>query len=122
MHSLNHVLNVSGSEPLARNDFHADAVQFFLDDLALTNVRLIDKDPVKTHHTASIAADHDVFDAPDDFFHDGHRATAFTGAIIPSGDVTEAITALKQMARKGDVILLKASRVTGLERVSEGLE
>jgi UDP-N-acetylmuramoyl-tripeptide--D-alanyl-D-alanine ligase len=37
-------------------------------------------------------------------------------------DVTEATTALKEMVREGDVILLKASRVTGLERLSEGLE
>ncbi len=36
-------------------------------------------------------------------------------------DVTEAMAALKEMAREGDVILLKASRVTGLERVSESL-
>ena len=36
-------------------------------------------------------------------------------------DVAEAMTALKEMAREGDVILLKASRVTGLERVSESL-
>lgn len=36
-------------------------------------------------------------------------------------DAAEATAALKQMARDGDVILLKASRVTGLERVSESL-
>jgi UDP-N-acetylmuramoyl-tripeptide--D-alanyl-D-alanine ligase len=36
-------------------------------------------------------------------------------------DVAEATAALKEMARKGDVILLKASRVTGLERLSESL-
>ncbi len=36
-------------------------------------------------------------------------------------DVVEATTALKKIAREGDVILLKASRVTGLERVSESL-
>jgi UDP-N-acetylmuramoyl-tripeptide--D-alanyl-D-alanine ligase len=36
-------------------------------------------------------------------------------------DVTEATAALKTLARRGDVILLKASRVTGLERVGESL-
>ncbi len=36
-------------------------------------------------------------------------------------DVAEAAAALKSMARDGDVILLKASRITGLERVSESL-
>jgi len=36
-------------------------------------------------------------------------------------DVSEATEALKQIARAGDVVLLKASRVTGLERVSESL-
>lgn len=36
-------------------------------------------------------------------------------------DVVEAADAVKTLAREGDVVLLKASRVTGLERVSEGL-
>jgi UDP-N-acetylmuramyl pentapeptide synthase len=36
-------------------------------------------------------------------------------------DVAEATEALKRIAREGDVILLKASRVTGLERLSESL-
>jgi len=36
-------------------------------------------------------------------------------------DVVDAAAAVKRLARPGDVILLKASRVTGLERVSEGL-
>ena len=36
-------------------------------------------------------------------------------------DVVEAAAALKQLAREGDVILVKASRVTGLERLSESL-
>lgn len=36
-------------------------------------------------------------------------------------DAAEAAAVLKEMAREGDVILLKASRVTGLERVSESL-
>ncbi|HMJ90051.1 MAG TPA: UDP-N-acetylmuramoyl-tripeptide--D-alanyl-D-alanine ligase [Candidatus Acidoferrum sp.] len=36
-------------------------------------------------------------------------------------DVTDAVATVKSMAQQGDVILLKASRVTGLERVSEGL-
>lgn len=36
-------------------------------------------------------------------------------------DVVEAAVTLKKLMREGDVILLKASRVTGLERVSEGL-
>jgi UDP-N-acetylmuramoyl-tripeptide--D-alanyl-D-alanine ligase len=36
-------------------------------------------------------------------------------------DVAEATAALKNIAREGDVILLKASRITGLERVSESL-
>jgi UDP-N-acetylmuramoyl-tripeptide--D-alanyl-D-alanine ligase len=36
-------------------------------------------------------------------------------------DVAEATAMLKRIAREGDVILLKASRVTGLERVSESL-
>jgi len=36
-------------------------------------------------------------------------------------DVAEAAAALKQLAREGDVILVKASRVTGLERLSESL-
>jgi UDP-N-acetylmuramoyl-tripeptide--D-alanyl-D-alanine ligase len=36
-------------------------------------------------------------------------------------DVVEAAARVKELAREGDVILLKASRVTGLERVSEGL-
>jgi UDP-N-acetylmuramoyl-tripeptide--D-alanyl-D-alanine ligase len=36
-------------------------------------------------------------------------------------DVAEATEVLKRIAREGDVILLKASRVTGLERLSESL-
>jgi UDP-N-acetylmuramoyl-tripeptide--D-alanyl-D-alanine ligase len=36
-------------------------------------------------------------------------------------DVVEAAATVKKLMREGDVILLKASRVTGLERVSEGL-
>jgi len=36
-------------------------------------------------------------------------------------DVAEATAALKKIVREGDVILLKASRVMGLERVSESL-
>jgi UDP-N-acetylmuramoyl-tripeptide--D-alanyl-D-alanine ligase len=36
-------------------------------------------------------------------------------------DVVEAMAVLKEMAHEGDVILLKASRVTGLERLSESL-
>jgi len=36
-------------------------------------------------------------------------------------DVAEAAAAVKSLAREGDVILLKASRVTGLERLSECL-
>jgi UDP-N-acetylmuramoyl-tripeptide--D-alanyl-D-alanine ligase len=36
-------------------------------------------------------------------------------------DVVEAAARVKELAREGDVVLLKASRVTGLERVSEGL-
>ena len=36
-------------------------------------------------------------------------------------DVAEATAMLKRIAREVDVILLKASRVTGLERVSESL-
>jgi UDP-N-acetylmuramoyl-tripeptide--D-alanyl-D-alanine ligase len=36
-------------------------------------------------------------------------------------DVAEAAAAVRRLAREGDVVLLKASRVTGLERVSEGL-
>ncbi len=36
-------------------------------------------------------------------------------------DVVEAVATVKGLAREGDVVLLKASRVTGLERVSEGL-
>ncbi len=36
-------------------------------------------------------------------------------------DVAEATATLKRIAREGDVILLKASRITGLERVSESL-
>lgn len=36
-------------------------------------------------------------------------------------DVVEAAAAVKSLAREGDVILLKASRVTGLERLSECL-
>ena len=36
-------------------------------------------------------------------------------------DVTEAMLAVKNSARRGDVILLKASRVTGLERISEAM-
>jgi UDP-N-acetylmuramoyl-tripeptide--D-alanyl-D-alanine ligase len=41
--------------------------------------------------------------------------------VTECSDVAEAATAVKTIAREGDVILLKASRVTGLERVSEGL-
>ena len=36
-------------------------------------------------------------------------------------DVTEAMLAVKKSARRGDVILLKASRVTGLERIGEAM-
>jgi len=36
-------------------------------------------------------------------------------------DVTAAMAALKHIAREGDVVLLKASRVTGLDRLSESL-
>ena len=36
-------------------------------------------------------------------------------------DVAEATAVLKQLTREGDVILVKASRVTGLERLSESL-
>jgi len=41
--------------------------------------------------------------------------------VTECSDVAEAMAAVKKMAREGDVILLKASRVTGLERVSESL-
>ena len=41
--------------------------------------------------------------------------------VIECRDVAEAMVALKKLAREGDVILLKASRVTGLERVGESL-
>jgi UDP-N-acetylmuramyl pentapeptide synthase len=41
--------------------------------------------------------------------------------VMECSDVAEATAALKRIARAGDVILLKASRVTGLERVSESL-
>ena len=41
--------------------------------------------------------------------------------VTECGDVFEAVAALKNLAREGDVILLKASRVTGLERLSESL-
>jgi UDP-N-acetylmuramyl pentapeptide synthase len=41
--------------------------------------------------------------------------------VVECRDVVEAAAAVKRLAREGDVILLKASRVTGLERVSEGL-
>jgi UDP-N-acetylmuramoyl-tripeptide--D-alanyl-D-alanine ligase len=41
--------------------------------------------------------------------------------VTECADVVEATAALKKFAREGDVILLKASRVTGLERVIESL-
>ncbi len=41
--------------------------------------------------------------------------------VTECSDVAEATAALKQLAREGDVILVKASRVTGLERLSESL-
>jgi UDP-N-acetylmuramoyl-tripeptide--D-alanyl-D-alanine ligase len=41
--------------------------------------------------------------------------------VTECNDVAEAMVALKQLAREGDVILVKASRVTGLERLSESL-
>jgi UDP-N-acetylmuramoyl-tripeptide--D-alanyl-D-alanine ligase len=41
--------------------------------------------------------------------------------VTECGDVIEAAAAVKSLAREGDVILLKASRVTGLERLSESL-
>ncbi|HTD68462.1 MAG TPA: UDP-N-acetylmuramoyl-tripeptide--D-alanyl-D-alanine ligase [Candidatus Limnocylindria bacterium] len=54
-----------------------------------------------------------------------HTADAARAAglndVTECSDVAEATAVLKQMAREGDVILLKASRVTGLERVSESL-
>ncbi len=54
-----------------------------------------------------------------------HTAAAARDAglvdVTECSDVAEATTVVKKMAREGDVILLKASRVTGLERVSESL-
>ena len=41
--------------------------------------------------------------------------------VTECGDVIEAMAVLTVLARRGDVILLKASRVTGLERVIESL-
>jgi UDP-N-acetylmuramoyl-tripeptide--D-alanyl-D-alanine ligase len=43
------------------------------------------------------------------------------GDVTECRDVAEATATLKKIAREGDVILLKASRITGLERVSESL-
>ena len=55
----------------------------------------------------------------------GHTAQAARDAglrdVTECSDVAEATAALKKILREGDVILLKASRVTGLERVSESL-
>jgi UDP-N-acetylmuramoyl-tripeptide--D-alanyl-D-alanine ligase len=41
--------------------------------------------------------------------------------VMECRDVAEGTVALKKIAREGDVILLKASRVIGLERISESL-
>jgi UDP-N-acetylmuramoyl-tripeptide--D-alanyl-D-alanine ligase len=41
--------------------------------------------------------------------------------VTECNDVAEATAVLKQLTREGDVILVKASRVTGLERLSESL-
>lgn len=43
------------------------------------------------------------------------------GEVTECSDVAEATAALKKIVREGDVILLKASRVIGLERISESL-
>jgi UDP-N-acetylmuramoyl-tripeptide--D-alanyl-D-alanine ligase len=41
--------------------------------------------------------------------------------VIECDDIAEATRAIKALAQPGDLILLKASRVTGLERLSESL-
>ena len=43
------------------------------------------------------------------------------GEVTESRDVSEAAGVIKRFAREGDVILLKASRVTGFERLRESL-
>ena len=40
--------------------------------------------------------------------------------VMECRDVAKAAAAVRELAREGDVILLKASRVSGLECLSEG--
>ena len=41
--------------------------------------------------------------------------------IHPCTDVDEAIAAVRSLARSGDLVVVKASRAAGLERVAEAL-
>lgn len=52
---------------------------------------------------------------------DGARQAGFTGEIVTASDVGEAADAIIRRAAPGDVVLVKASRSAGLERIAEEL-
>jgi UDP-N-acetylmuramoyl-tripeptide--D-alanyl-D-alanine ligase len=54
--------------------------------------------------------------------HEGAVAEAsWRGNSVHVADVREAIDVLRELARSGDIVLVKASRVAGLERVADAL-
>jgi UDP-N-acetylmuramoyl-tripeptide--D-alanyl-D-alanine ligase len=54
--------------------------------------------------------------------HEGAVAEAsWRGNSVHVADVREAIDVLREQARSGDIVLVKASRVAGLERVADAL-
>jgi UDP-N-acetylmuramyl pentapeptide synthase len=50
------------------------------------------------------------------------RATAGLNRVIEFADVEAAMKAVKQFLKTGDVVLLKASRLSRLERIAETLK
>ncbi len=77
--TTDHVSLVGGPEARGRYNLNTDAVERFLDDLALLDVRLADEDAVEANHLASVGADHHVFHSSDHLFEHRHGATARAG-------------------------------------------
>src|ERR1035437_6873465 len=67
---------VARAETVRWNDTDAYPVQCFLHDLAFADIRLVHEDTVEADHLAAVRADDHILDPADDFFENGHRATA----------------------------------------------